>query len=163
MPWLRSPSHEKPSNQYSNNFTVYSITLFGDDMLSLYFHKYNLTSRPIRSVNVCNKHFLQERIMGVFKFKNGTTYYADYRDVTGKRRRISLQTQNKLVANLKYEEIIRRRDAVKEKIQVHISWKTFKDKLLSSISVEKADNTVLRTKLAIRYESQCALCIPLLV
>ena len=100
---------------------------------------------------MCTKHFLQESIMGVIKIKKAPTYYADYRDVTGRRRRISLQTKNKLVANLKYEEIIRRRDAIKEKIHVNISWETFKDKLLNSISIEKSDNTVLRTKLAIRY------------
>ena len=51
--------------------------------------------------------------MPVRKFKS-QYYYADYYDVAGVRRRVSLQTKNMLVARMKYDEIIRRRDAVKE-------------------------------------------------
>ena len=56
--------------------------------------------------------------MPVRKFKT-QYYYADYYDVAGVRRRVSLQTKNMLVARMKYDEIIQRRDAVKEKIHVH--------------------------------------------
>ncbi len=43
--------------------------------------------------------------MGILKIK-GSYYYADYRDFNGVRRRISLQTENKQVALLKYQELI---------------------------------------------------------
>ena len=88
--------------------------------------------------------------MGVHKLK-GPYYYADYRDFNGVRRRLSLQTENKQVALLKYQELIRRRNAVKERFPVNITWQAFKDKLLYYMSVEKARNTVTHTKLAIRY------------
>lgn len=111
---------------------------------------HNLTSLPRISVNVCSKHFLQEHIMGVKKIK-GPYYYADYRDFNGVRSRISLQTENKQVALLKYQELIRCKNAVKERIPVNITWQVFKDKLLYYMSVEKVRNTVAHTKLAIRY------------
>ena len=88
--------------------------------------------------------------MPVRKFKS-QYYYADYYDVAGVRRRVSLQTKNMLVARMKYDEIIRRRDAVKEKIHVHITWQTFKDKLFYFMSVERSRDTTNRMKLAIRY------------
>lgn len=88
--------------------------------------------------------------MGVKKIK-GPYYYADYRDFNGVRSRISLQTENKQVALLKYQELIRCKNAVKERIPVNITWQVFKDKLLYYMSVEKVRNTVAHTKLAIRY------------
>ena len=88
--------------------------------------------------------------MPVRKFKS-QYYYADYYDVAGVRRRVSLQTKNMLVARMKYDEIIQRRDAVKEKIHVHITWQTFKDKLFYFMSVERSRDTTNRMKLAIRY------------
>ena len=96
------------------------------------------------------KHFLQESIMGVHKLK-GPYYYADYRDFNGVRRRLSLQTENKQVALLKYQELIRRRNAVKERMPIHISWDAFKAKLLYHMSIDKARNTCTHMKLAIRY------------
>ena len=89
--------------------------------------------------------------MGVIKIKKGPYYYADYYDFNGVRRRISLQTENKLIAKLKYKELIQRRNAVKERFPVNITWQAFKDKLLHQMSVEKSRNTVTHTKLAIRY------------
>lgn len=89
--------------------------------------------------------------MGVIKIKKGPYYYADYHDFNGVRRRISLQTENKQVALLKYQELIRRRNAVKERFPVNITWQAFKDKLLYHMSVERSRNTVTHTKLAIRY------------
>ena len=89
--------------------------------------------------------------MGVHKIKKGPYYYADYYDFNGVRRRISLQTENKQIALLKYQELIRCRNAVKERMPVHITWDAFKDKLLYHMSVERSRNTVTHTKLAIRY------------
>ena len=51
--------------------------------------------------------------MGVAKINDSTYYYADYYDVSGVRRRVSLQTKNILIARMKYDEIIKRRDALK--------------------------------------------------
>ena len=89
--------------------------------------------------------------MSVHKIKKGPYYYADYYDFKGVRRSISLQTENKQVALLKYQEFIRRRNAVKERFPVNITWQAFKDKLLYHRSVERSRNTVTHTKLAIRY------------
>ena len=89
--------------------------------------------------------------MSVHKIKKGPYYYADFYDFNGVRRRISLQTENKQVALLKYQEFIRRRNAVKERFPVNITWQAFKDKLLYHMSVERSRNTVTHTKLAIRY------------
>ncbi len=89
--------------------------------------------------------------MSVHKIKKGPYYYADYYDFNGVRRRISLQTENKQVALLKYQEFIRRRNAVKERFPINITWQAFKDKLLYHMSVERSRNTVTHTKLAIRY------------
>ena len=57
--------------------------------------------------------------MSVHKIKKGPYYYADYYDFNGVRRRISLQTENKQVALLKYQEFIRRRNAIKERFSNH--------------------------------------------
>ena len=89
--------------------------------------------------------------MSVHKIKKGPYYYADFYDFNGVRRRISLQTENKQVALLKYQEFIRRRNAVKERFPINITWQAFKDKLLYHMSVERSRNTVTHTKLAIRY------------
>ena len=89
--------------------------------------------------------------MGVAKINDSTYYYADYYDVSGVRRRVSLQTKNILVARMKYDEIIKRRDAVKGKIHVRMPWQTFKDKLFYFMSVEKSRGYINQTKLAIRY------------
>ena len=74
--------------------------------------------------------------MSIHKIKKGPYYYADYYDFNGVRRRISLQTENKQVALLKYQELIRRRNAVKERFPVNITWQAFKDKLLHCVSVK---------------------------
>lgn len=42
----------------------------------------------------------------------GKTYYADYIDANGVRRRVSLQTTNLKAAQLKYGEILHRRNAI---------------------------------------------------
>ena len=89
--------------------------------------------------------------MSVHKIKKGPYYYADFYDFNGVRRRLSLQTENKQVALLKYQELIRRRNAVKERMPVHITWDAFKAKLLYHMSIDKARNTCNRMKLAIRY------------
>lgn len=87
--------------------------------------------------------------MAVTKF--GKIYYADYHDAAGVRRRISLQTQNKLVAQQKFEELLRRRAAIKERIVIHISWDNFKEKLYHYMKMEKNRNTISRTRLAIKH------------
>ncbi len=88
--------------------------------------------------------------MGVLKIK-GPYYYADYRDFNGVRRRLSLQTKDKRVAQLKFKELISRRNAVKERLPIHITWDVFKDKLFHHMSFDRAHNTINHMKLAIRY------------
>ncbi len=76
--------------------------------------------------------------MGIRKTTKSPYYYAEYRDVSGIRRCVSLQTKNMRVARMKYDEIIRRRNAIKEKIHIHITWQTFKDKLFYFMSEKGA-------------------------
>ena len=59
--------------------------------------------------------------MGVIKIKKGVYYYADYYNITNTRQRISLQTENKQAALLKYQELIRRRNVVKERFPVNVT------------------------------------------
>ena len=106
-----------------------------------------LDSRSMRRVNVYAQHFLREIIIGVHKLK-GPYYYADYHNFNQVRRRLSLQTENKQVALLKYQELIRRRNAIKKKMPVHITQDAFKAKLLYHMSIDKAHNTFNRMKLA---------------
>lgn len=89
--------------------------------------------------------------MGIRKATKSPYYYAEYRDASGIRRCVSLQTKNMRVARMKYDEIIRRRNAIKEKIHIHITWQTFKDKLFYFMSVERSRYTINHMKLAIRY------------
>ena len=81
----------------------------------------------------------------------GKTYYADFTDTRGKRHRVSLQTTNLKIAQLKYGEIIHRRNLVKEKLPVEISWEIFKERLFQFMNRERAQNTIQRTKIAIEH------------
>ena len=83
--------------------------------------------------------------------KDGGYYYADYRDSNGRRKRCSLQTKNKQIARLKYKEIMSRREAVREKICIHITWQAFTDKLFLYLENERSENTLRRTRIAIRH------------
>ena len=81
----------------------------------------------------------------------GGTYYADFREPNGKRKRISLQTTNLRVASDKYAELVRRRKAAREKIVVDMDWDVFKDKVFRFMSAERSTNTITWTKLAIKH------------
>ena len=81
----------------------------------------------------------------------GGLYCADFLDAMGKRRRYSLQTKDFTIAQLKYKELIRRRDALKEKIPARIAWDIFKERILIFMKLERNRNTVNRTKLAFRH------------
>jgi integrase len=81
----------------------------------------------------------------------GETYYADFRDSRGRRKRISLQTSNIRAAQLKYADIIAKRNALNERHIVEIDWKTFKEKLAVFMQAERAANTITWTKLAIKH------------
>ena len=81
----------------------------------------------------------------------GNVYYADYRDLRGIRRRVSLQTQDSQVAQAKYEEIIQKRDAEKKLKDDSMYWTDFKDKVLSHLASARSANTVKRTEIAARY------------
>ena len=89
--------------------------------------------------------------MGIIRVASRPSFYAHFYDNNGVRRRLSLQTTNLRIARLKYAEIIRRRDRVKNACRTHIKWELFKKKLFAFMSVDKARNTVNRAKLAIRY------------
>jgi len=88
--------------------------------------------------------------MGVRK-ENGPYYYTNYHNEYGVQRHISLKTANKQVALKRYQELIRRRDAAKEKLPLHITWDAFKCKLFRHISIDKAPVTISGIKLSCRY------------
>lgn len=81
----------------------------------------------------------------------GEIYYADYRDASGSRRRISLETTNLRVAQQKYAHLINTRDTINEKHVVDIDWESFKEKLFSFMAAERAKATITWTKLAIKH------------
>ena len=82
---------------------------------------------------------------------HGETYYADYRDSIGRRKRISLQTSNIRTAQLKYADIISKRNTLNERHIVEIEWRMFKEKLFIFMKAERAANTITWTKLAIKH------------
>ena len=86
----------------------------------------------------------------------GNVYYADYRDLRGIRRRVSLQTQDPQVAQAKYEEIIQARDAEKNRRENSIPWEQFKGKVFEHLTNERSANTVKRTEIAIRHLEEVA-------
>ena len=88
--------------------------------------------------------------MTVKKLYNDT-YYADYRESNGARRRVSLQTQDLQEAQAKYEAIIQKRDAEKKLKGDSMYWTDFKDKVLAHLATARSTNTVTRTKIAARY------------
>ena len=81
----------------------------------------------------------------------GNVYYADYRDLRGIRRRVSLHTQDLQEAQAKYEAIIQKRDAEKKLKDESMYWTDFKDKVLEHLASARSTNTVTRTKIAARY------------
>lgn len=81
----------------------------------------------------------------------GDVYYADYRDTRGVRRRISLETTNLRMAQLKYADIIHKRNAVNEKHIVDITWDVYKVKLFKFMAAERSKSTITWTKLAIKH------------
>ena len=88
--------------------------------------------------------------MAVKKLYNDT-YYADYRESNGARRRVSLQTQDLQEAQAKYEAIIQKRDAEKKLKDDSMYWTDFKDKVLEHLASARSANTVKRTEIAARY------------
>ena len=87
--------------------------------------------------------------MGIKK-KNGPYYYAAYHDEYGSSRCVPLKTANKQIALRLYQDIIRRRNAAREKLPLHITWEAFKYKLFRHMSIDKAPETVRGVKLACR-------------
>lgn len=81
----------------------------------------------------------------------GKTYYADFTDTSGTRRRLSLQTTNLKVAQLKYAEIIHKRNTIKEKMVVDLEWDAFKIRLFKFMLAERSKSTITWTKLAIQH------------
>ena len=81
----------------------------------------------------------------------GKTYYADFTDTSGTRRRVSLQTTNLKVAQLKYAEIIHKRNTIKEKMVVDLEWDAFKIRLFKFMLAERSKSTITWTKLAIQH------------
>lgn len=79
------------------------------------------------------------------------TYYADFREPNGKRKRISLQTTNLRVANEKYAVLVSRRKKAKENLIVDMEWDVFKDRLFRFMSAERSESTIRWTKLAIKH------------
>lgn len=88
--------------------------------------------------------------MSVKKLYNNT-YYADYRESNGARRRVSLETQDLQEAQAKYEAIIQKRDAEKKLKDDSMYWTDFKDKVLEHLASARSANTVKRTEIAARY------------
>ena len=88
--------------------------------------------------------------MPITKF--GEIFYADYSDAFGVRRRISLQTKDFDKAQLKFEELLRRKDAIRGNGKFGItSWEDFKTRLYHFMKADKNRNTVNRTFRAIKH------------
>lgn len=88
--------------------------------------------------------------MGIKKLF-GDIYYADYRNTRGRRIRVSLETTNLRVAQLKYADLIHKRNIVSEQHIVDIEWDMFKVKLFKFMAAERSKNTITWTKLAIKH------------
>lgn len=88
--------------------------------------------------------------MGIKKLF-GDIYYADYRNTRGRRIRVSLETTNLRVAQLKYADLIHKRNIVNEQHIVDIEWEMFKVKLFKFMAAERSKNTATWTKLAIKH------------
>jgi len=93
--------------------------------------------------------------MAIKKY-HGDVYYADYHDAFGRRRRVSLQTTNLRAAQLKYAELLNRRNTLTEQIVKEVTWEGFKDRLFKFMALERAKNTIERTQIAIRYLEEVA-------
>ena len=89
--------------------------------------------------------------MPIYYRKDRKLYYADYVDAFGHRRRLSLDTPNKRVAEMKFAEMLRRENLIKQTGVPNMSWEQFKQKFFAFINLERAPSTVARYKLAIRY------------
>ena len=89
--------------------------------------------------------------MPIIKVVNRKSYYADYTDAFGKRHRFSLGTDNKKAAELKFAEVLRRENLIRQTGVPNMSWDTFKAKYFAFLKVERADNTQLRHQLAVSH------------
>ena len=89
--------------------------------------------------------------MPIIKIPSRKGYYADYVDAFGKRHRTSLKTDLKKVAEMKFAEMLRRENLIKQEGVPNMSWEQFKVKFFAFIEVERASSTVERFKLAIKY------------
>lgn len=81
---------------------------------------------------------------------HGENYYADYRDSNGRRKRISLQTTNARVAQLKYADLIHKRNTINERQVVDIEWNAYKEKLNTFMAAERSENTIEWNRIAIK-------------
>lgn len=89
--------------------------------------------------------------MGIFKHPKSSVYYANFFDTNGKRQRISLQTKDKRVAEIKFADIRRRQTALKQGVYVNITWDIFKEKMLSFLKLERKSGTVKHYNIAFAY------------
>lgn len=87
--------------------------------------------------------------MPIIKIPSRKGYYADYTDAFGKRHRFSLKTDSKKVAELKFAEVLRQENLIKQTGIPNMSWQDFKAKFSAFIKVERADNTQARHRIAI--------------
>lgn len=87
--------------------------------------------------------------MPIIKIPTRKGYYADYTDAFGKRHRFSLHTDSKKVAEIKFAEVLRRENLIKQSGIPNMPWEDFKIKFMAFVKVERADNTQARHRLAI--------------
>lgn len=86
--------------------------------------------------------------MGIFKHPKTGIYHANYFDESGKRKRPSLGTKDKRIAELKFADIRRIQQGG---YSLTISWKDFKNKFIDTVSPELTKTTINHYKRACYY------------
>lgn len=88
--------------------------------------------------------------MGIFKHPKTGIYHANYFNDSGKRRRPSLHTRDKRIAQIKFAEIMQSKEALCGNAS-KIPWKAFKDKFIETITPERTKTTINHFKRACFY------------
>lgn len=79
--------------------------------------------------------------MGIFKHPKTGIYHANYFNDSGKRRRPSLHTRDKRIAQIKFAEIIQSKEALCGNA-LKIPWQAFKNKFIETIAPERTKTTI---------------------
>ena len=80
--------------------------------------------------------------MPIIKIPSRKGYYADYVDAFGKRHRTSLKTNVKKVAEMKFAEMLRRENLIKQEGVPNMSWEQFKEKFFAFINLSSVQHSL---------------------